>query len=65
MGGGKGDEAPVAEIELGEFEEAPGLGISGHPGGVTLTRVVVTDTPAEAGTAASAKAEAVNAKTGA
>jgi hypothetical protein len=52
----------VAEIEIGKFEEAPDVGFPLAPAEFTLTRVVVTATPAEAGTAASAKADAVSAK---
>jgi hypothetical protein len=53
----------VAEIEPGEFEESPGLALPGTPAEFTVTRVVVTATPAEAGTAASVRAEAVSANT--
>jgi hypothetical protein len=52
----------VAEIEIGRFEEHPEQGFPLSPAELTLTRVVFTATPAEAGTEASAKAEAVSAK---
>ena len=58
----KATKRPVAEIEIGKFEEAPDLGFPLAPAELTLTRVVFTATPAEAGTAASAKAEAVSAR---
>jgi hypothetical protein len=52
----------VAEIDTGPFEEHPEQGFPLAPAELTLTRVVVTATPADAGTAASAKADAVSAK---
>jgi hypothetical protein len=56
----KATKRPVAEIETGRFEESPGLAFPGAPAEFTLTRVVFTATPAEAGTEASAKAETVS-----
>jgi len=58
----KATKRPVAEIEIGRFEEHPEQGFPLSPAEFTLTRVVVTATPAEAGAAASATAEAVSAK---
>ena len=57
----KATKRPVAEIEIGKFEEAPDVGFPSAPAELTLTRVVFTATPAEAGTVASAKAETVSA----
>jgi hypothetical protein len=58
----KATKRPLAEIETDEFEEHPEQGFPLAPAEFTLTRVVFTATPAEAGTAVSAKAEAVSAK---
>jgi hypothetical protein len=58
----KATNRPVAEIEIGKFEEAPDVGFPSAPAEFTLTRVVVTAIPASAGVAVSATTEAVSAK---
>jgi hypothetical protein len=57
----KATKRPVAEIDTDEFEEHPEQGFPLSPAELTLTRVVFTATPAEAGTAVSARADAVSA----
>src|SRR6185295_11147542 len=58
----KATKRPVAEIDTDPFEEHPEQGFPLAPAELTLTRVVVTATPAEAGTATSATAATVSAK---